>query len=554
MTLTVGTENAREIADGRMYIVHITESGNVIYGAGHEPIEADVDGGTVTFTADSFSPFVLAKKSVSYYGRSALEKLPNSTALLYAYDKIAAGVAESKAEISVYNGTNPISYDELMTAYEAYRFDHTEHFWLGIEYTVGSVDGTATTLKPSYIMSGAELDAAKAEFDNACRELLSGIDDSMSEYEREKTLHDRLAAKVSYDPDADNAHNAYGAIVEGRAVCEGYAEAYQYLLQLAGLQSFIVTGTSANPSTGRPEGHAWNIVRVDGRYYHVDLTWDDQGETIFYAYFNKTDDAIKADHVISDTVYELPVCRSEEADYFTVNGGKMGDFDAEAVGTAIKNGGGKARIYVTGNRQEFINAFIANIRTVGEYAGVSGGFSYGYSALGNEIIFTVLKTGYKVSGTVTSFGNAGNVKVELIPSGASNAKYTVTVTGNSADYAISDVEAGTYTLRVSKSKHAAREYIVTVGTSDVTQDAEIWLYGDVNRDGKVDNRDATQINLYSLYEDSIFDYGTESDKEYRLKVANVTGITLGDNNVDNRDAAQINLYSLYEDSIFDMLP
>ena len=92
-------------------------------------------------------------------------------------------------------------------------------------------------------------------------------------------LHDRLAAQVMYDGSAANAHDAYGALVDGKAVCEGYAKAFQYLLQKAGMQSFLITGSSTNPVSGTAEGHAWNVVRVAGEYYHVDTVWDDQANT-----------------------------------------------------------------------------------------------------------------------------------------------------------------------------------------------------------------------------------------------------------------------------------
>lgn len=178
--------------------------------------------------------FVYDENEKEYYGRSALAAMSNSTALLYAYDKITAGIGASEAEISVYNGTNAITQAEIKTVLDAYRRDHTEHFWMGNSYSISYTTATVISLRPTYIMSGAELETAKETFDDAVDEMLSGITSVMSEYEREKLLHDRLAAKITY-VETSNAHNAYGAIVEGKAVCEGYAEAYQYLLQCAGL-------------------------------------------------------------------------------------------------------------------------------------------------------------------------------------------------------------------------------------------------------------------------------------------------------------------------------
>ena len=87
-------------------------------------------------------------------------------------------------------------------------------------------------------------------------------------------LHDRLAVWVEYDkanlqantvPDID--HTMYGALVNRVAVCDGYAEAYVYLLDKVGVESDVVRSEQLN--------HAWNIVQIGGKYYHVDVTWDD---------------------------------------------------------------------------------------------------------------------------------------------------------------------------------------------------------------------------------------------------------------------------------------
>ena len=494
VTLDVGRENAQAILDGRLYILHIAATGNQTYGVGYKPVTVDAENGTVTFETECFSPFLLAASSIEYYGRNALATLANKDALLYAYDRIVSGVENSAATISIYNGANAITQEELKAVFDAYRRDHTEHFWLGNSYSISYNAATVLSLTPSYTLSGTALQTAKTAFDAAVSEMLSGITSSMSEYAREKLLHDRLAARVTYDGTGANAHDAYGALVEGKAVCEGYAEAFQYLLQKAGIQSFIITGTSNNPATGSPEGHAWNAVRIDGRYYHVDTTWDDQGENIFYAYFNKTDAAILEDHIIDTTSYPLPVCSSEAADYFYVNGGRLPLFDLNAVAALLKNGGGTARVYVTGDKAAFASAFTANASALASKLGYTGGYRYGYANLGREFILSLTPVGVTVSGSITCFGSeADNIRIELIKAGGTAAAYQSDVTGSKnpdgsiqANYSFSAVAAGTYTLRVSKNNHVTREYTITVGAEAVTQDVKINLIGDVTGDGSVD--------------------------------------------------------------------
>ncbi len=324
-----------------------------------------------------------------YYGRAALATLPNSGALLFAYDALASGIEISQEKISVYDGKNPISQSEMQMVFDAYRRDRTEHFWLGNSYTMSTSELTVHSVTPKYIFEGAALAAARAEFDSAVEEYLKLVEGVESEFERELILHDALAQNLTYVTGAENAHNAYGAIVQGRTVCEGYAEAFQYLLMRSGIQSFIINGSSINPSTGTAEGHAWNAVKIDGKFYHVDLTWNDQESGTFHAYFNQPTSVIEADHAIDSAVYPLPVCNYSDANYFNVKGGAVTEPDAAELASLLKNGDFSAHVYIEGDTQVFIQWYYDNISAIASEAGLGGGFTYGYSKLGKELLLVL---------------------------------------------------------------------------------------------------------------------------------------------------------------------
>ncbi|MGM9600946.1 MAG: leucine-rich repeat protein [Faecousia sp.] len=156
-------------------------------------------------------------------------------------------------------------------------------------------------------------------------------------------------------------------------------------------------------------------------------------------------------------------------------------------------------------------------------------------------------TGVTVSGTVTSFGGeTEDVTIQLIKDGETEPAYTVTVQGKSAAYSITGVAPGTYTMKVSKTKHAAREYTITVASDDVTQDAQILLYGDVTGDGLVNSADATQINRYFSGKSSVIASGDSVDG-YRLLVADVYST---DHTVNATDATQIKRHFSGKSSVF----
>ena len=193
--------------------------------------------------------------------------------------------------------------------------------------------------------------------------------------------------------ESENAHNAYGALVDGEAVCEGYAEALQYLLHRVGIRSFIAIGSSVNPGSQQSEGHAWNYVRINGQYYHVDLTWNDQDQNIYHAYFNVDDATIMQDHAVEDTPLALPTCNSTAANYFKVKGGWLDSYTVESVAKLLRKNNLSVSVYIPGDIDTFTDWYYDNIRDIAKAIPIEGGYSYGYSRMGHEMIL-------RMSGTI----------------------------------------------------------------------------------------------------------------------------------------------------------
>ncbi len=144
----------------------------------------------------------------------------------------------------------------------------------------------------------------------------------------------------------------------------------------------------------------------------------------------------------------------------------------------------------------------------------------------NEIQFNSIAAGTTVKGTAKSYLSASDtVTIQLIKSGV--VAYETTVKGNTADYSISGVANGTYTLKVSKNAHADREYTVKVSSADVTQNVEIFPIGDVNSDGIISIVDATLVQKYIVKIENLTDL--------QKKSADVTG----DGTINIQDATDI---------------
>lgn len=339
-----------------------------------------------------------------YYGKSVLSGFDNSNALLFVYDKIASSMddinniiedgTDYKIEIDISEDGYAVTPAELKTVIDVYTRDYTGHFWFNKRYGYSGYLNSENTeiITKIYMYCYADREEtalAKQKYDSAADKLIAGITPDMPEFERELILHDRLADHIAYE-DGNRVHDAYGALVNGKAVCEGYAKAFQYLLQKVGIQSFMATGI------GNGDLHAWNIVRIDSKYYNVDLTWDDVKSDIIYTYFNITDEEIKSLSHILDKESEdfAPVCTSSDANYFAVYGGKTNAFSADEIGEIIKRNGTRFHIYVTGNVNEFSDSFFNNLSAVGTESNLNDNIAGAESRLyDREFIITIIVRG-----------------------------------------------------------------------------------------------------------------------------------------------------------------
>lgn len=142
------------------------------------------------------------------------------------------------------------------------------------------------------------VEVLKAEYNQKCDQIIKdNIKDDMTDLEKALKLHDYLVLNSIYDTDnsiedLNGGYSAYDIIVNNNGVCKGYAQAYKQLLEKAGVESIVVISEDMV--------HGWNLVKIDGNWYHVDVTWDDPVPDtpgrVNHAYFMLSDQAIsKAD-------------------------------------------------------------------------------------------------------------------------------------------------------------------------------------------------------------------------------------------------------------------
>ncbi len=205
------------------------------------------------------------------------------------------------------------------SAIEAYTYDNPDVFYLSPNKMYLNIETTTKGQNKTYnvyINNGEEANYLNEEFSNKqdinlALEKIEAIRKQIihnktgNDYEDIKMVHDYLVENIEYDTSLQekNIYNIYGALINGKCVCEGYARAFKYLLDGLGIESTMVIGKGIN-SSGQSENHAWNYVKLENNWYAVDCTWDDPviigggyiGNSSKYRYFLKGKEDMEKDH------------------------------------------------------------------------------------------------------------------------------------------------------------------------------------------------------------------------------------------------------------------
>lgn len=197
--------------------------------------------------------------------------------------------------------------NDINIAFRSVSVDNPELFWIPSGYGVKidqkkyfvAFKGTDEDGKQyDFPISKSKRDTMKKELDEEVSKLANTVKNkNMDAFEAERYIHDYLCEKITYTKTNDPmVYTTYGALVNGKAVCEGYSRAMQLLCDKVGIPCGLIYGSS------RGEGHMWNIISLDDDWYHLDVTWDDDetNGVISHRYFNITTADISSDHIIAD--------------------------------------------------------------------------------------------------------------------------------------------------------------------------------------------------------------------------------------------------------------
>lgn len=281
-----------------------------------------------------------------YYGYSVISERQQRL-----YREILKALTQRKEYVEV----STLQTEELNYIFNCVMNDHPELFYVdGYQYKKYSVADVVTKLYfyGNYTMDEQQIEQYKEDIKQKVTRILDSFPETDDEYEIAKAAYEYIIESTQYDLDAENNQNICSVFLSDKSVCQGYAKAYQYLLQKKGIEAVLITGTA------NQDGHAWNLVKINDNYYYVDVTWgdasyifnDEQSGTnvppINYDYLLVTTEEICETHQI-DELYVLPDCEATADNYYVREGCVLESYDEEKIRRIFEAAYEKNSSYVT---------------------------------------------------------------------------------------------------------------------------------------------------------------------------------------------------------------
>ncbi len=301
-----------------------------------------------------------------------------SSAEEYYYGQLSDDLKEVYRELYVrimrYEDAGPVfaqvNLDDFWKVYYGVLNDHPEIFWLGASAQVSesSLTGHIVSYEFESIVPSEIRDDLREELEDAADLCVNRIDPYASDYEKIKFVYEYIIDQTEYgDAARPDSQNIQSVLLNRKSVCAGYSRAFQYILHRCGMFCTYLTGKIADGGD-----HGWNMVRLDGNYYFVDVTWgdpvfvnqeegtsgDSSARGINYNYLCCTAGDLYKTHIPDERV-ALPPCDRDDYNYYKLNNCYFETFSYDTVYSYLMNSvwnGEESAVLKFGSREAFEQA------------------------------------------------------------------------------------------------------------------------------------------------------------------------------------------------------
>lgn len=179
-------------------------------------------------------------------------------------ERVASAVERWETEVDI--SDLRVDVDTAMNACWDLLSVDPRYSFVRLSLCYSNADGWATRLQLQYSATPAEAEQMLAQLNAVIADVMRGVWPEMSDVEKALAVHEYFVSHFAYDETYQNG-TAADILLEKTGVCQAYAEAYAFFMHLLEIPCVVVPSAEMN--------HAWNMIEIDGDWYHVDTTWDD---------------------------------------------------------------------------------------------------------------------------------------------------------------------------------------------------------------------------------------------------------------------------------------
>jgi hypothetical protein len=250
-----------------------------------------------------------------------------------AYDKLLSSYLKLEKEITL----PLLSSSSVSKILSALRRDIPELFYVDFRNDFKQFQWiekwNKIVLNSSFLYTNTAIKLYKGQLKTAIQNFLDNHPfQNLSKFQKELMVHDYLASGTIYNTeDTDDVENStiVAPLIMKCGVCEGYAKTFKLLCDRVGITSMIIFGDTVSTFSNSSGPHAWNMVKINGKCAHVDVTWDSSPSFpptgILYDYFNISDSEISKNHIWERSEY--PPCDSNDLNYYYYTKSVVANFD-----------------------------------------------------------------------------------------------------------------------------------------------------------------------------------------------------------------------------------
>ena len=327
----------------------IAVNGCGVLGAGKTPLDDPQNNSTepatnVTELTTEQQPTVAPTTAAETKAKT--ETNPTETIAMSVYDQIYTQLA---AHETVIRFSKSLTQDTMSMTVNQVLADHPELFW--VKQWVSTVTPSWSKLEFDTEESSEELAEMDKKLNEAVQEITDRVPDDADAFGKALFVHDYIVSHTDYNQDSERSADeyigttAYDCLIDRKAVCSGYSRAFQLVMQRLGFECGVCSGMS------RGDSHAWNYIRIDDKYYWVDLTFDDpvsssgepDSDNLTHSYFMINDEMLLRTRTLDKDNAFVPVCDSMEQNYFVRRGSLLDAYTPEDVNAILAREPGDQR-------------------------------------------------------------------------------------------------------------------------------------------------------------------------------------------------------------------